>query len=84
MSAADVLKIKPWNGIDFLLMFLMWAVMMVGMMTPTAIPMTLIYAAVARKAATQGTRSPRRRCLLAATSRCGRFSASPPQRRNGG
>ena len=55
MSAAEVLKIKPWAGIDFLLMFLMWAVMMVGMMTPTAIPMTLIYAAVARKAATQGT-----------------------------
>ena len=55
MSAADVLKIKPWSGVDFLLMFLMWAVMMVGMMTPTAMPMTLIYAAVARKAATQGT-----------------------------
>ena len=55
MSAADVLKIKPWSGVDFLLMFLMWAVMMVGMMTPTAMPMTLIYAAVARKAAGQGT-----------------------------
>ncbi len=55
MSAVDVLKIKPWSGVDFLLMFLMWAVMMVGMMTPAAIPMTLIYAAVARKAASQGT-----------------------------
>ncbi len=55
IAASDVLKIKPWTGIDFLLMFLMWAVMMVGMMTPTAIPMTLIYAAVARKAADQGT-----------------------------
>lgn len=30
---------------------LMWAMMMVAMMTPTAAPMTLVYAAVARKAA---------------------------------
>ena len=36
-------------------MFVMWAVMMVGMMLPSAIPMTLIYGAVARKAAGQGT-----------------------------
>jgi predicted metal-binding membrane protein len=32
---------------------LMWAVMMIGMMLPTAIPMTLIYAAVVRKARAQ-------------------------------
>src|SRR5260370_28971531 len=31
----------------------MWAVMMVAMMVPTAAPMTLMYAAVARKAAAQ-------------------------------
>ena len=31
----------------------MWAVMMVAMMVPTAAPMTLLYAAVARKAAAQ-------------------------------
>jgi predicted metal-binding membrane protein len=31
----------------------MWVVMMVAMMVPTAAPMTLLYAAVARKAATQ-------------------------------
>jgi len=37
-------------------MFWMWAVMMVGMMVPTAAPMTLVYAAVARKAARQGTK----------------------------
>lgn len=36
-------------------MGLMWAVMMVGMMIPSAAPMTLIYATVARKAARQGT-----------------------------
>ena len=49
------MQIKPWTPADFIYMFLMWAVMMVGMMVPTAIPMTLIYAAVARKAAGQGT-----------------------------
>ena len=49
------LQIKPWGSANFVYMFLMWAVMMVGMMVPTAVPMTLIYAAVARKAAGQGT-----------------------------
>jgi predicted metal-binding membrane protein len=52
MSAA---AIHPWSGSDFAMMFVMWAVMMVGMMLPTALPMTLVYAAVARKAAGQGT-----------------------------
>ena len=54
MSQAG-LQIKPWMPADFIYMFLMWAVMMVGMMVPTAIPMTLIYAAIARKAGAQGT-----------------------------
>ena len=53
MTASGMMRIRPWSGLDFLLMFLMWAVMMVGMMVPTAVPMTLIYAAVARKAASQ-------------------------------
>ena len=52
---AGMAGIRPWSGSDFLLMFLMWAVMMVGMMVPTAAPMTLIYAAVARKAVSQGS-----------------------------
>ena len=55
MTAGEMMRIRPWSGLDFLLMFLMWAVMMVGMMVPTAVPMTLIYAAVARKAASQST-----------------------------
>ncbi len=54
MGPDAVLGIKPWTGVDFLLMFLMWAVMMVGMMVPTAIPMTLIYAAVVRNATRKG------------------------------
>ncbi len=55
VDPALLLQIKPWTAADFSLMFLMWAVMMVGMMVPSAIPMTLIYAAIARKAASQGT-----------------------------
>ena len=45
---------KPWSVSDFLVMFVMWAVMMVGMMTPSAAPMILIYARVSRQAAVQG------------------------------
>jgi len=52
---AGMVKIHAWTPMDFLLMFLMWAVMMVGMMVPTAVRMTLIYAAGARKAERQGT-----------------------------
>jgi len=36
-------------------MFTMWAIMMVGMMLPSATPTTLVYAAVARKADREGT-----------------------------
>ena len=41
----------PWSGGDFILMFAMWAVMMVGMMTPSAAPMLLIYTRAGRMAA---------------------------------
>ena len=51
----DMLRIRGWEFADFLLVFLMWAIMMVGMMVPSAIPMTLVYAAVVRKAVRQGT-----------------------------
>jgi len=42
--------IKPWTLADFVFMFVMWTVMMVGMMTPSAAPMILIYAQVSRQA----------------------------------
>jgi predicted metal-binding membrane protein len=45
---------EPWSTADFVMMFAMWAVMMVGMMTPSAAPMILIYARVGRMAATAG------------------------------
>ena len=47
----------PWNAMEFALVFAMWAVMMIGMMTPSATPMILIYARVGRQAARQGTPS---------------------------
>jgi predicted metal-binding membrane protein len=36
--------LAPWQAIEFAFVFVMWAVMMVGMMTPSAAPMILIYA----------------------------------------
>jgi predicted metal-binding membrane protein len=41
----------PWSAMEFVLVFAMWVVMMVGMMTPSAAPMILIYARVGRHAA---------------------------------
>lgn len=52
---AGMMELRPWTGFDFFLLFLMWAIMMVGMMVPTAAPVTLIYAAVARRAASQAS-----------------------------
>jgi predicted metal-binding membrane protein len=44
----------PWQAVEFVYVFAMWAVMMVGMMTPSAAPMILIYARVGRQALAQG------------------------------
>ena len=46
--------LAPWSMADFLLMLAMWSAMMVGMMTPSAAPMILIYGRVARQAAERG------------------------------
>ena len=44
----------PWNAIELAFVFVMWAVMMIGMMTPSATPMILLYARVGGQAATKG------------------------------
>jgi len=44
----------PWKAIEFALVLAMWAVMMVGMMAPSAAPMILTYARVG-EAAAEGT-----------------------------
>ena len=46
----------PWQPIEFGYVFVMWVVMMIGMMMPSAAPMILIYARVGRQAAVQGKR----------------------------
>ena len=44
----------PWAAIEFAFVFAMWAVMMVGMMTPSAAPMVLMYARVGRRGQAEG------------------------------
>jgi predicted metal-binding membrane protein len=45
---------EPWSGVEFTLLFLMWVVMMVGMMLPSAAPMILLYGRVGRTATHEG------------------------------
>ena len=54
--SADMLTpaLKPWSATQFLLTLTMWVVMMIGMMTPSATPMLLLYARVGRQARQQG------------------------------
>ncbi len=55
MSGMDMApKIAPWTATQFALMFAMWSIMMVGMMTPAVAPMVLLYARVGRSAAERG------------------------------
>jgi predicted metal-binding membrane protein len=54
MGAMLAPSLRPWGLAELLLALTMWAVMMIGMMTPSAAPMILIYARVARQAALQG------------------------------
>jgi len=41
--------LTPWQAMEFAFVFVMWSVMMVGMMTPSAVPMILMYARVGRQ-----------------------------------
>jgi predicted metal-binding membrane protein len=50
----STVEVQSWSASLVGARLVMWAVMMVAMMTPTAAPMTLVYAAVARKAAREG------------------------------
>jgi predicted metal-binding membrane protein len=49
MQAMAMPALEPWSAVDFALMFVMWAVMMVAMMTPSAAPMILLHAAIIRR-----------------------------------
>ena len=54
-SMMDAMTVThPWAAAELGPRMLMWSVMMVAMMVPTAVPMTLVYGAVARKAERDG------------------------------
>jgi predicted metal-binding membrane protein len=55
MGAMLMPAFRPWSVVDFTYMFVMWAVMMVGMMMPSVTPMVLLYASIGRKAAQSGS-----------------------------
>lgn len=42
-------QMVSWGAVDLLLLFVMWSVMMVGMMVPSAAPMVLLFAGVNRQ-----------------------------------
>ena len=54
MTSMATAAAGPWTAATFAYAFVMWAVMMVGMMVPSATPMILLYARVGRQAAQQG------------------------------
>ena len=56
---------QRWAAEEFFLVFVMWAVMMVGMMMPSATPMILIYTRLARQSAGQGRPLPPAACFAA-------------------
>ena len=53
-DVAMVPSLQPWSAAEFAFTFVMWVIMMVGMMTPSVAPMVLIYARVGRQAELQG------------------------------
>jgi predicted metal-binding membrane protein len=53
-GAVLIPTLRPWSAPEFVFAFVMWAVMMIGMMLPSAAPMVLLYARVGRQAALQG------------------------------
>jgi predicted metal-binding membrane protein len=50
LGAAMIPALQPWSVTEFALMFVMWTIMMFGMMVPSAAPMILIYVRVGREA----------------------------------
>ena len=80
-GAAAPAFVSDWTPAFLLIAFFMWAAMMVAMMLPSASPMVLLYARVARQAQSRGQSQAHRlllQRLLAAISPCGFFSALWP------
>ena len=53
-DAVAMTQTTHWTAQDFVMMFVMWVVMMIGMMTPTAAPMVLVFARFSRSQKAQG------------------------------
>src|SRR5262245_35688803 len=51
---AGAMAVRPWTALDLVLTFVMWGVMMVGMMVPSAAPAILEFSALNRKNREQG------------------------------
>jgi predicted metal-binding membrane protein len=67
MTGASAWMMTPvWDAPHLALLWAMWAVMMVGMMLPSASPMLLLYATVARRSATTASAASRQSYALAA------------------
>ncbi len=49
MGAATQIQMKDWTTVDLLVLFVMWTIMMIGMMLPSAVPLLLNFAAEARQ-----------------------------------
>lgn len=62
MGGAMTMAPVAWDAAHFAVMFAMWAIMMVGMMLPSAAPMILLFAAIDRRK--QLSRSPLRRTAV--------------------
>jgi predicted metal-binding membrane protein len=54
MDMAAMPRVQAWGATELLLTFIMWAVMMVAMMTPSASPMVLTFAGINRRRRVQG------------------------------
>jgi predicted metal-binding membrane protein len=54
MAGMSMPMMGEWRATDFFLTFVMWSVMMVGMMLPSAAPMLLTFATVTRRRAQRG------------------------------
>jgi predicted metal-binding membrane protein len=55
INVAGMVGMHTWRGDDFIRMFAMWVVMMIGMMIPTAMRAVLIFGAVVNRAARPGS-----------------------------
>jgi predicted metal-binding membrane protein len=56
MAAMGMAMDAPWTWVDVFLTFVMWAVMMVGMMAPSAMPVLLLYGSAMANRADAGAR----------------------------